>query len=234
MDNKSMKSVMIAMVIGGLCWVTIAGEGGALKPHPESKTWDNVFATDLSDASYPAGVWSWKNGELAAEKKDECIWSKKEYENFVLDLEFKLEPGANSGVFIYNTDTKNWIPNTVEIQVLDDPAPRWAKVDPTWKCGAIFGHSVPRKSAVKKPGEWNRMTIRCQGPLVSVLLNGELVTDITMKDWTSGSTNPDGSKIPSWQPRPLAGMTTKGHVGLQGAHGGIPTHYRNIRIKSLD
>ena len=229
-----MKTIMMVIASALLGGAAIAGEGGTLKTHPDSKTWDDVFAADLSNAEAPAGVWSWKDGELSPKMKDECIWSKKEYENFELDLEFKLEPAANSGVFVYNTNTKNWIPNTVEIQVLDDVASKWAKVEPTWKCGGIFGHSAPRVSAVKPAGEWNRMTIRCQGPLISVLLNGQLVTDITMKDWTSGKKNPNGSNIPSWQPRPMAGMATKGHVGLQGAHGGIPTHYRNIKIKSLD
>jgi len=228
---KRLIMVMMAGFLGG--WV-MAGEPAALKTHPDSQGWEPVFAADLSNAEFPAGIWSWKDGILSAEKKDECIWTRKEHENFVLDLEFKLEPGANSGVFVYNTNTRNWIPNTVEIQVLDDAAPRWAKVEPTWKCGAIFGHSVPKVSAVKKAGEWNRMTLQCRGQSISVLLNGVLVTDINMKDWTSGRKNPDGSKIPSWQPRPLAEMATKGHVGLQGAHGGIPTRYRNIRIKSLD
>jgi hypothetical protein len=90
------------------------------------------------------------------------------------------------------------------------------------------------KSAVKPAGEWNRMTIRCQGPMISVLLNGELVTDINMKAWISGTKNPDGSPIPPWQPRPMAEMATKGRIGLQGAHGGIPTHFRNIKVKPLD
>jgi hypothetical protein len=55
-----------------------------------------------------------------------------------------------------------------------------------------------------------------------------------MKDWKSGKKNPDGSDIPDFEPRPLAEMGTKGRIGLQGAHGGIPTHFRNIKIKSLD
>jgi len=51
---------------------------------------------------------------------------------------------------------------------------------------------------VKKPGEWNRMTIACKGPRISIVLNGELVTDIDMKKWTSATKNPDGSDIPAW------------------------------------
>jgi hypothetical protein len=226
--------VAIAVVLLNSMLVVQAGESAPLKKHPNSKKWADVFAADLSNAIAPAGVWSWKDGELTPKDKDEVLWTKKEYENFILDLEFNLEPAANSGVLVYNSDLANWVPNTIEIQLLDDPAPKWKDVPPNWRCGGIFGHSVPFKSAVKKAGEWNRMTIRCQGPRITVLLNGVLVTDANMKDWKSGKQNPDGSAIPEFEPRPLAEMATKGHIGLQGAHGGIPSHFRNIKIKPLD
>ncbi|MEI6605066.1 MAG: DUF1080 domain-containing protein [Verrucomicrobiota bacterium] len=229
-----MKNTILAITVGLAVGWTAASAGDILKTHPDSKAWQDLFAADLTNAVFPAGVWSWNDGELSPKDKDEAIWSKQEYENFVLDLEFKLDPEANSGVFVYNTDMANWVPNTVEIQILDDPAPKWAAVAPNWKCGGVFGHSVPMKSVVKKAGEWNRMTIQCQGPAISVLLNGELVTNINMKDWKSGKKNPDGSDIPAWQPRPLAEMATKGRIGLQGAHGGIPTHFRNIKIKPIE
>ena len=215
--------------------VAVAGQAAPpLKAHPDSKDWADLFAQDFSNALAPAGVWSWKDGQLSPKDKDEVLWTKKDYENFILDLEFNLEPGANSGVLVYCSDLNNWIPNTIEIQLLDDASPKWANVPPNWKCGGVFGHSVPLKSAVKKPGEWNRMTIQCQGPRISVLLNGELVTDVNMKDWTSGKKSPDGSDIVDFEPRPLAEMATKGRIGLQGAHGGIPTHFRNLKIKLLD
>jgi hypothetical protein len=231
-----MKKLIIAVALVSLNFslVTHAGESSPLKAHPDSKTWTDVFAPDLSNAIFPAGVWSWKDGELTPKDKDEVIWSKKEYENFILDLEFNLEPAANSGVLVYSSDLKNWVPNTIEIQLLDDAAPKWASIPPNWKCGGIFGHSVPRKAATKKAGEWNRMTIRCQGPHIAVLLNGELVTDVNMKDWKSGKKSPDGNDIVDFEPRPLAEMATKGRIGLQGAHGGIPTHFRNLKIKALD
>jgi len=228
-----MKSTIFAISVGLAVGWTAARADDVPKAHPDSKAWECLFAADLSNAVFPAGVWSWNDGELSPKDKDEAIWSKQEYENFVLDLEFKLDTEANSGVFVYNTDMANWVANTVEIQILDDPAPKWATVAPNWKCGGIFGHSVPMKSVAKKAGEWNRMTIQCQGPVISVLLNGELVTNINMKDWKSGKKNPDGSDIPGWLARPLSEMATKGRIGLQGAHGGIPTHFRNIKIKSL-
>ncbi|HVM47798.1 MAG TPA: DUF1080 domain-containing protein [Candidatus Acidoferrum sp.] len=231
-----MKKLLIVVTVALLnSWLAAqAADAGPLKKHPNSKAWPDLFAPDLSNAVAPAGVWSWQDGVLSPKAKDEAIWTTKDYENFILDLEFNLEPAANSGVFVYSSDTNNWIPNTIEIQLLDDGAAKWAKVPPNWKCGGVFGHSVPLKSAVKKPGEWNRMTIRCQGPNISVLLNGQLVTDINMKDWKSGKKAPDGSDIVDFEPRPLAEMATKGRIGLQGAHGGIPTHFRNLKIKSLD
>ncbi len=213
---------------------TQAASPSPLKAHPDSKNWPDLFAPDLSNAIFPTGVWAWIDGRLSPKDKDEVIWSKQEYENFVLDLEFNLEPAANSGVLVYCSDLTNWIPNTIEIQLLDDAAPKWTNIPPNWKCGGIFGHSVPLKSAVKKPGEWNRMTIQCRGPQIWVLLNGQLVTDVNMKDWKSGKKAPDGSDIVDFEPRPLAEMDTKGRIGLQGAHGGIPTHFRNLKIKSLD
>jgi len=71
-----------------------------LKAHPDSKAWKNLFADDLSDAIYPKDIWSVKDGELTA-TQDQCIWTKDQYENFILDLEFKMGDAANSGVIVY-------------------------------------------------------------------------------------------------------------------------------------
>jgi hypothetical protein len=67
-----------------------------------------------------------------------------------------------------------------------------------------------------------------------VVLNGEQVIDMNLKKWTSAQTNPDGSKIPEWLSTPLATIPTKGHIGLQGKHGGVPIYFRNLKIKELE
>jgi len=199
---------------------------------PDTSGWKDLFAPDLSDAIYPAGVWSFKDGVLTAEK-DQCIWTKKQYRNFILSLEFKNGPGANSGVIVYCSDLNNWIPNSIEIQICDDFAEKWAKMPPTWHCGAIFGRLAPKKSMVRKPGEWNRMVIKCVGPMIYVVLNGELVTTMDMRRWTSATTNPDGSSIPPWLSRPAAELPQVGHIGLQGKHGDADIYFRNIKILEL-
>lgn len=224
--------VILAMALTSVSLVS-AAEPVPPKAHPDSSGWKNLFAPDLSDTVRPEGVWSVTDGVLTA-TEDQCIWTKDEYENFVVDLEFKTADGTNSGVIVYSSDMKNWIPNSVEIQIADDYAEKWAKSPGTWQCAAVFGHLAPSKRAVKKAGEWNRMTITCQGPMIYVLLNGEPVTTMDMTKWTSATKNPDGTDIPKWLSKPFATLPTKGHVGLQGKHAGAPIYFRNLKIKTLD
>jgi acetyl esterase/lipase len=207
------------------------GRPGLRRQRDVSK-WPDLFKPDLSNAIVPEGVWTFEDGVLTA-SEDQAIWTKKDYDNLVLDLEFKNAPGTNSGVVVYCSDIKNWIPNSVEIQSADDYAEQWAKSPKTWQCAAIFGHLAPSKSVVKKPGEWNRFTIRCVNKRIDVVLNGERVTSMNMSRWTSAKTNPDGSEIPSWLSKPLAELPTKGKIGLQGKHAGAPIWFRNIKIREL-
>jgi len=211
--------------------------GAAQKPaatpgHPDVTGWADLFQPDLANAEFPAGVWTFAGGVLTA-SEDQAIWTKQDHRNFILDLEFKTAPGTNSGVIVYASDTKDWIPNSVEIQIADDFAEQWAKSPATWHCGAIFGHLAPTKSAVKKPGEWNRYTVTCRGPMITVVLNGEQVTEMDMRKWTSAKTNPDGSEIPAWLSKPKSELATRGRIGLQGKHAGAPIFFRNIKLKPL-
>lgn len=204
-------------------------------PKPTSNTtgWRPLFAADLSDASFPAGIWTVEDGVLTA-SEDQAIWSNKQYQNFVLDLEFKTASGTNSGVIVYCTDTANWIPHSVEIQIADDYSDEWSKSPKTWQCGAIFGHLAANKQkVVKKPGEWNHYTITCKGQQITVVLNGQKVTQMDMRKWTSAKKNPDGSEIPAWLSTPFAELPTAGYIGLQGKHAGAPIWFRNVRIKQL-
>ncbi|MBL7189050.1 MAG: DUF1080 domain-containing protein [Phycisphaerae bacterium] len=200
--------------------------------HPNVGNWPDLFKPDLSDAIFPQGIWTVEDGVMTA-SEDQAIWTDRDSDNFVLDLEFKTASGTNSGVVVYCSDTKNWIPNSVEIQIADDFAEQWAKTPKTWQCGAIFGHLAPLKSMVKKPGEWNRFTVRCLDQKIDVALNGERITSMDMSLWTSAKTNPDGSEIPSWLNKPLSKHPTKGRIGLQGKHAGAPIWFRNIKIREL-
>ena len=179
------------------------------------------------------GVWCAVDGGAITANKDSALWTKEDYENFALDFEYKLEPGANSGVLIYCCNTKKWIPNAVEVQLLDDHAEKWAKDPDYMKNASLYGHCAPTKSNVRKAGEWNRMTVYARGKNIQIICNGEKVLDADLSKWTDAKKNPDGSKIPPWLSRPWAELDTKGKVGFQGMHGKSKPYFRNIRIRPL-
>ena len=230
-----MKNVIVLMMLGCVILLQSCTEKISVPPkaHPDVSQWPDLFAPDLSNARFPQDVWTFADGVLTA-SEDQVIWGQKDYDNFILDLEFKTAEGTNSGVIVYCSNTQDWIPNSVEIQIADDFAEQWAKSPETWHCGAIFGHLAPSKSMVKKPGQWNRFTITCKDKMIYVMLNGLLVTEMNMDLWTSATKNPDGSDIPSWLSTPFAELPTHGNIGLQGKHAGAPIFFRNIKIKELN
>lgn len=215
----------------------IAASGAAqvslpLAGHPETSGWKNLFKDDLSNADFNAGVWTSDKGVITADE-DQMIFTKKNYGNFILDLEFNMESGANSGVVVYCSNKKDWIPNSVEIQVADDSHEKWASAPASWQCGAVFGHLPASEKVARKPGEWNRMTIACKGQMIYVVLNGKPVTTMDMSKWTSAKTNPDGTEIPEWLSTPFSELKTEGYIGLQGKHAGAKVYFRNLKIKNI-
>ncbi len=210
---------------------TVAPKG---HPNPSGAGWKPLFGADLADARYPKGVWSLDEEGVLTATEDKAIWTAIPYDDFVLDLLFKTADGTNSGVVVHASDTTNWIPNSVEIQIADDYAQKWAESPTNWQCGAFFGHQAPAKQrVVKKPGEWNRYTITSQGKLIYVVLNNQLINTIDLTKFTSAKTNPDGSAVPAWLSKPPTELPQRGYIGLQGKHAGAPIYFRNMKIKAL-
>ncbi len=225
---------VIAIVL--LCVLTTVGAVAQKKeyihPNTSKKGWKPLFDSTLSNATYPAGVWSVTDGVLTA-TKDESIWSQKEYDNFILDLDFKNADGTNSGVIVHASDTKDWIPHSVEIQICDDYSKEWSKADPDWQCASIFGHQPAANKSLKRPGEWNHYTITCKDRMIWVVLNGTLVNTCDMSKFTSAKQNPDGTVPPGWLSNPMATLPLHGHIGLQGQHAGAPIYFKNVKIKEI-
>jgi hypothetical protein len=209
-----------------------AQDSAYIHPNTNGNGWVNMFADNLSDAIFPKGVWTVSDGVITA-SKDEAIWSKNEYDDFVLDLDFKNADGTNSGVIVHASNIEEWIPHSVEIQIADDYSAEWSKATASWQCAAVFGHQAVTKHTVKKFGEWNHYTITCKGRKIWIVLNGELVNTCDMSLYTSAKTNPDGTKIPDWLSNPMATLPLHGHIGFQGKHAGAPIYFRNIKILEL-
>ena len=89
------KTFLLLVVCLGWAVSAVAAETIPPQAHPDSKNWDNLFQADLSDAVFPKGVWYYEDGLLTA-SKDEDIWTKKEYGNCIIDLEFKNGPAPTA------------------------------------------------------------------------------------------------------------------------------------------
>ena len=201
--------------------------------HSCEPAWKDLVEGRLEDsADFETGVWTISDGVLTA-SRDSALWFKGDYSNFALDLEYKLDPAANSGVIIYTSDVKNWIPNSVEVQLLDDYADKWKNDPPRLKNGGLYGHVGSEKSCGKPAGEWNHITIHARGNRVKVVVNGVVTVDDDLSRYTSAKANPDGTPIQPWLSKPLAGLPKHGAIGLQGMHGGARPYFRNIRIRPI-
>ena len=100
------------------------------------------------------------------------LWTKDEFGDFSLSLEYKLSEGANSGIF-YRTDKDNPVQGGLEIQLMDNEGfqKKAKKVLPLQKLNASFYDGAAPKGDFSKPlGQWNQAELTCIGPKVSFFL----------------------------------------------------------------
>ena len=220
---KAMKTVVLGGIAAAIAFPGLAKPDG----------WRPLFDDTLSNAAYDPAVWSRDADGCLTATKDIAIWTRDDYSRFELSCEYNLEPAANSGILVYCSDTKSWIPNAVEIQLIDNDAPKWKNLNPRQANLAFFGHQAPKSNPSKPAGEWNSITVRADGSRLSVTLNGVLVNECDLSIWTDAKKLPNGEAIPPWLSRPWSELATTGKIGLQGRHAGAGVRFRNIRIRPL-
>lgn len=188
--------------------------------------WQVLFdGKNLDNWTHKDDGWKVEEGTAALQQGGGYLWSKKQYENFVLTGEFKMAKGCNSGIF-FRTDPKNPVQGGFEIQILDSHGKsNVGKHD----AGALYDAKPPSENAVKPAGEWNNFTLTCDGPKIKFELNGKTVIDVSIDDWKEGNKNPDGSR--NKFKTALKDMPRTGHIGFQDH--GKPVWIRNVKIKPL-
>jgi len=155
------------------------------------------------------------------------LWTAETYENFILELEFKIPARANSGIFLRTTDLQDPVDTGLEVQVANSHGSD--ALSRTSTAGAIYDLVAPTQNPLHPPGEWNEMRIECRGARIQVWLNGTPIVDMDTDRWTEAGRNPDGSA--NKFSRAIKDFGRRGHIGLQDH--GLPTWYRNIRIQRL-
>ena len=183
--------------------------------------WRNYGKPTISDG------WKAQAGTLTRVGAGGDIITTDQFRNFELTIDWKIEPGGNSGVFYRaseDSDAIYW--NAPEMQVLDD-AKHPDGQNPMTSAGAAYDLYPAPRGAVKPGGEWNTARLIVNGNHVEHWLNG-----VKLLEYEFGS--PDwNSKVAAskFAPHPRFGKNAQGHIGLQD-HGNVVS-FRNIKIRVL-
>ena len=160
-------------------------------------------------------------------KKSGDLVSKREFENFELEFEWKISEGGNSGVMyrVSLGDRKPYLSGP-EYQVLDDDKHKDGEVE-SKSAGSLYALYVPEGKKLNAVGEWNTSKIVLNGNKVEHWLNGTKVVDaeIASDDWKA---KVEASKFKTWE---KFGKNSKGHLAFQD-HGN-KVWYRSIKVKVL-
>ncbi len=149
------------------------------------------------------------------------LFTEKEYSDFVFRFEFKLPSGGNNGIGVRSPLKGNPAYAAMEIQVIDNSAPKYAKLKDWQYHGSIYGVVPAKRGCLKPMGEWNAEEIKAEGSHITITVNGMVIVDADL-----AKVEPiDGHAHPGLH-------RESGHIGFLGHGAGV--EFRNIRIKPLD
>jgi hypothetical protein len=149
----------------------LTGWKGLLKPpldHPAKRA--ELTADQTAEAQKEADEvmrqgWKAEDGMLIFNGKGRSICTAKDYGDFEMYVDWKIESDGDSGIYLRGSpQVQIWDPNH-------------------WKIGSggLYNNqknpSAPTKIADKPIGQWNTFHIKMVGDRVTVKLNGELVVD---------------------------------------------------------
>jgi hypothetical protein len=198
----------------------------------------------VKDEEFPSRKWEIKGGVLTVRAARNplsggggSIITRERFTNFELVADFKLAPGANSGIKYFvqsNLDPENQTgagPSVgCEFQILDDekhPDARQGR-DGNRTLGSLYDLVPAAVTKQPKPiGEWNTARILVQGKHVEHWLNGRKVLEYERGSaaFRAGVAQSKFSHISGF------GEWPTGHILLQ--EHGDRVHFRNIKIRVL-
>ena len=155
------------------------------------------------------------------------LLSRDQYGDFELEYEWRVVPGANSGVMWRVSEDQDfpW-QSGAEQQVLDDERHVDGKI-PTHRAGALYDLVVPPAGVARAVGEFNQARIVARGPRVQLFLNGRQTADVDFAS-DSGRALVARSKF---KDLPRFAKNASGHIVLQDHADTV--YFRNVRVRAL-
>lgn len=172
-------------------------------------------------------LWLVHDGIMFSTGGNGDIVTDSEFENFELEVEWRINQGGNSGIFYYVQEGKQYPAIHVtgpEFQIIDDERhPNILKKQRTGSCSDVL---PPIKLVSYPPGEWNYTKIIVNKGDVEHWLNEELVLSYSMdsKSWKAAVEESKFSDLDYAKVR-------NGKIGLQDH--GHPIYFKKIRIREL-
>lgn len=200
-----------------------------------TKGWHS-FGKEVAGAA-----WKVEDGTLTLDPSQKNDWqvrdggdivSAESFDDFHLQLEWKIAKNGNSGIIFFVQDDPIKYKNTwhtgPEMQVLDNDGHSDGKIY-KHRAGNLYDLVAGQEGAVKPVGEWNKVDIIAQKGKLTFKLNDIEVVSTTYGDdnWREMIKNSKFSKGES----PDFGKIFSGHIALQDH--GDRVYFRNIRIQKL-
>lgn len=154
-----------------------------------------------------------REGERGWSRWSAYLWSKKEYRDFDIEFEYKLEKRGNSGFYFRVGDVNDPVKKGIEVQVYDTAADKPDNKLSDHDAGGIIPGLKPHRKAAKPAPEWNKMEVMHFDDKIVVMLNGVNVN--------AHDLGPGGQ---------LSKRPRTGWIGFQDH--ALPISLRNIRIRT--
>ncbi|TRO66710.1 3-keto-disaccharide hydrolase [Christiangramia sabulilitoris] len=162
----------------------------------------------------------------------EYLMTKDKFENFELEIEWKISEAGNSGILWAVQEMEKYDEpyyTGPEIQILDNQNHPDAQNGLNRTAGALYDMVAPKVDASKPAGEWNKEIIHIdhQANIGWVELNGVRIVEFPVhgERWDKMVAK---SKFKDWKD---FGASREGHIALQDHDDKV--WFRNIRIKEL-
>jgi hypothetical protein len=161
-----------------------------------------------------SACWASEDGILSSSGKGgPWLRTKKEHADFNLRLDYRLEPGGNSGIYVRVPEDgrHHGEGSGIEVQIIDDAAEAHRSLEPAQRGASLYKVSPATKQVGRPAGAWNSLEIDVKGRAYRVAHNGVTVVAT------------DAERTPELVRRRL-----EGYLGLQN-HGSA-VRFRNLRV----